>query len=88
MTLYSYSKDTPGVSNCTGLCATFWPPYTAPASQELVVGVGVNGIVGTIKGSNHPQITYKGMPLYFWSNDKKPGNATGQNINGFTVVAP
>src|ERR1044071_1378559 len=26
MTLYLYTKDTPGVSNCYDKCATAWPP--------------------------------------------------------------
>ncbi|MGB7957951.1 MAG: hypothetical protein WCF77_03885 [Minisyncoccia bacterium] len=88
MTLYTYSKDATGVSNCTGLCATFWPPYTVPASQALVAGSGVNGTIGTIARGGNLQITYKGMPLYFWASDHKPGDTTGQNINGFFVAAP
>ena len=26
MTLYLYTKDTPGVTNCYGQCAVAWPP--------------------------------------------------------------
>ena len=26
MTLYTYDKDQPGMSNCTGQCAGHWPP--------------------------------------------------------------
>ncbi|MDE2001873.1 MAG: hypothetical protein KGI60_04910, partial [Patescibacteria group bacterium] len=27
MTLYTYAKDSAGVSNCSGVCAVNWPPY-------------------------------------------------------------
>lgn len=33
MTLYQYTKDAPGVSNCTGQCAAIWPPYAVSASE-------------------------------------------------------
>jgi predicted lipoprotein with Yx(FWY)xxD motif len=34
MTLYTYDKDEPGKSNCSGLCAHFWPPLTALADAH------------------------------------------------------
>jgi predicted lipoprotein with Yx(FWY)xxD motif len=34
-------------------------------------------------------VTYKGMPLYYWAADAKPGDATGQNVGEvWFVVAP
>jgi hypothetical protein len=27
------------------------------------------------------------MPLYYWQGDAKPGDATGQGIEGFAVAA-
>ncbi len=32
------------------------------------------------------QLTVNGSPLYMWMNDKKPGDTTGQDVNGFYVV--
>jgi len=31
-TLYTFDKDTTGVSNCSGACATAWPPYESGAA--------------------------------------------------------
>jgi len=85
MTLYTYAQDKPGVNTCTGQCAPLWPPYTVAASQSLSVGINIKGALSTLKSG---QLAYKGMPLYFWVNDAKPGDTTGQNIAGFVVAKP
>jgi predicted lipoprotein with Yx(FWY)xxD motif len=89
MTLYQYSQDTSGVSNCSGQCATFWPPYTVSTSGSLAGGIGINGTISTItRADGKKQITYNGKPLYFWQGDSKSGDTTGQNVNGFFVAKP
>ncbi len=78
MTLYIFAQDTPGVSNCSGSCAALWPPYTtiSPANT-LPVNIGL------IKQTNGiSQYTYKGMPLYFYTPDKQPGDTKGDGVNG------
>jgi hypothetical protein len=32
-------------------------------------------------------VTYAGLPLYGWQGDTKPGDATGQGVEGFSVAA-
>jgi predicted lipoprotein with Yx(FWY)xxD motif len=89
MTLYQYAKDTSNVSNCSGSCATAWPPYTVVDSAGLLGGTGVNGAIATItRADGTTQVEYNGKPLYFWQGDSKSGDTTGQNVNGFTVVQP
>lgn len=89
MTLYQYSKDSSGVSNCTGSCASAWPPYTVSAQVSPTGGTGVYGTVSTItRADGTMQVTYNGIPLYFFQSDSKPGDVTGQNVNGFSVVKP
>ncbi|HEY5220874.1 MAG TPA: hypothetical protein VIJ29_01860 [Candidatus Paceibacterota bacterium] len=88
MTLYTYSKDKAGVSNCAGSCATNWPPYTISASQVLTAGANISGDLGNLSRGTSVQLTYNGMPLYFWSQDSKPGDVTGNNVNGFVVAKP
>jgi predicted lipoprotein with Yx(FWY)xxD motif len=72
MTLYTYDKDGPGKSNCTGKCAKFWPPAMASASDKAM------GDLTIIKRSDGGlQWADNGKPLYTYINDKKPGDVTG-----------
>jgi predicted lipoprotein with Yx(FWY)xxD motif len=78
MTLYWFAIDTPTKSNCSGQCATFWPPVKGP----LTAGSGVTGTLGTITRSDGTtQATYDGHPLYTYIGDKSPGQATGNGKN-------
>ena len=78
MTLYWFAIDTPTKSNCSGQCATFWPPVKGP----LTAGSGVTGTLGTITRSDGTtQATYDGHPLYTYVGDKSPGQATGNDKN-------
>ncbi len=88
MTLYVFAKDEMGVSNCVDQCAANWPPLTVGTSQEVAVGEGVGGEVGTIERADGTlQVTYNGMPLYYWINDVVPGDTTGQNVGEVWFVA-
>jgi predicted lipoprotein with Yx(FWY)xxD motif len=88
-TLYRYSKDGHNHSNCSGGCASFWPPLLAPKSGKPTLASGVAGTLATFKRSDGKrQVSYDGMPLYRFANDKKPGQVTGQGVNGFSVVKP
>jgi predicted lipoprotein with Yx(FWY)xxD motif len=90
MTLYAYAKDTAGASTCSGDCAKNWPPLTVGADDRLAAGTGITGKLATIKrDDNSLQVTYNGIPLYFYAQDHVPGDATGQNVgNVWAVVKP
>jgi len=90
MTVYSYDKDTVGVSNCTGTCAKNWPPYTVPAGTILNLQAGVSGAIATIaRADGTMQVTYQGKPLYFYVGDKTSADITGNGIGGvWHVVKP
>lgn len=83
MTLYLYTKDGAGKSNCVDSCAALWPPYTITQTDNIPVGEGVNGKVGTtLRADGTMQLTYNGMPLHFYSRDEKIGDMKGQNFEG------
>lgn len=85
MTLYLYTKDEPNKSNCYGQCAINWPPL-AP-SAELKAGEGVTGELTVIdRTDGTKQVAYKGVPLYFWFRDAKPGDTTGQGVGNVWFV--
>ena len=79
MTLYWFAKDQPNVSNCTGQCATLWPPLLSQGAP--VAGTGVAGTLGTItRPDGSTQVTYNGIPLYLYSKDTKAGDTNGQGF--------
>jgi predicted lipoprotein with Yx(FWY)xxD motif len=90
MTLYTFKRDTFGVSNCVDGCATNWPPYTVESADGLTVADGIPGEVGTIERADGTlQVTYNGLPLYFWVNDAETGDANGHNFRtAWLVVQP
>jgi predicted lipoprotein with Yx(FWY)xxD motif len=83
-TLYVYDLDTakPSKSNCDGSCATAWPPLLAGTGTPQVSGVSAS-LVGTVTRSDGTkQVTLAGWPLYYYANDAKAGDATGQAVGG------
>lgn len=84
MTLYSYDKDAPGASNCTGMCAVFWPP------AEAAPGATPSGNFTLVdRGQGARQWAYKRMPLYGYLRDGKPGDASGDGADGvWHVIHP
>jgi predicted lipoprotein with Yx(FWY)xxD motif len=77
MTLYTYDKDAAGMSNCTGECAEYWPPVMADAMAKPT------GDLTVIKRPDGTmQWADKGMPLYTFAKDKKPGDMMGDNMKG------
>lgn len=81
MTLYIFTRDTAGVSNCAGNCAVNWPPFMA---DEGATGSGKFSII--TRGDGARQWAYDGMPLYYWIGDSQPGDTTGQGVNDVWFV--
>ncbi len=91
LTLYRYTPDGSGKSNCNAGCATVWPPLTVPAGTTKVAGSTAlaSGSLATITRSDGTlQVTYKGMPLYTYSGDMAAGQANGQGAGGIWFVVP
>lgn len=83
--LYLFTKDAPGTSNCYDECATNWPPLLT--QDEPTLPPSTPGVVGqTPRTDGTSQVTYNGMPLYYWFKDTKPGDTTGQNVGGVWFV--
>jgi predicted lipoprotein with Yx(FWY)xxD motif len=79
MTLYSLSGEQNGKWICTSTaCTGIWHPVTAPSNSTPSGSVGSLGTVKRPDGTM--QVTYKGMPLYTFTSDQKPGDAKGQGI--------
>ena len=92
-TLYLFVADKGTASVCnSAACVQYWPPLLTTGAP--VAGAGVNAaLLGTTtRQDGKTQVTYAGHPLYYFITDKKPGDVTGQGINGFGgpwyVVSP
>ncbi len=87
MTLYIFTKDTPGESNCYDQCAQNWPPLLVGEGESPTAGPGVTGTLGVItRRDGTRQVTYNDMPLYRFAGDAKPGDANGQGVKGIWFV--
>ena len=85
MTLYLFTNDSENTSNCNGGCATNWPPLLSGAPMA---GDGVDaGLLGTTERTDGTtQVTYNGLPLYYFASDQSAGDITGQGVGGVWYV--
>ena len=79
-TLYTFSRDSAGVSTCSDECARVWSPMIVSEKEELSAPVGVVKDLTKIKWGNdgRMQLAHKGRPLYYYTEDTSPGDVKGQ----------
>ena len=77
-TLYIRSIDVSHKSTCYGSCAAAWPPFLT--SAKPLAGAGAKqALLGTAERRDGKlQVTYAGHPLYYFGQDLKPGQISGQ----------
>ena len=79
-TLYYFTKDEAGKSNCSGDCLANWPAFT---QGDFAVPEGFDKKdFGTITRADNgkKQVTYKGYPLYYFAKDQQKGDVNGQGV--------
>lgn len=83
-TLYRFDKDTadPSKSNCSGACATTWPPYLVARGGKVFLDGIDRSSIGFIQRDGAFQVTIGGWPVYLFSKDTKAGDANGQGVGG------
>jgi predicted lipoprotein with Yx(FWY)xxD motif len=81
--VYLWVKDGQNKSECSGACASAWPPV--PASGTVTAsGSAVSSDLGSITRSDgSKQVTYDGHPLYYFVGDSGPGTTNGEGNDGF-----
>lgn len=82
MSLYTYDRDQPGISNCTGDCTSVWTPALLAAGTEL--GENYSLIE---RGDGSFQAAFRARPLYLYTGDRKPGDINGDGIDGVWRLA-
>src|SRR5262245_23071519 len=88
-TLYIFDNDTLGQSNCKPECLTTWPALEVASTPEITVGPGLDlaEFTAITRDNGVIQVTYKLIPLYFYSGDTQVGMATGDGIGGVWHIA-
>jgi predicted lipoprotein with Yx(FWY)xxD motif len=81
--LYMFAPDNHRSVTCTGVCAGTWPPVKLSAGGSLAAGPGVSAaLLGSDPDPDGGRVvTYDGWPLYTYTGDIDPGQATGQDID-------
>lgn len=82
-TLYLYTPDGENIdeSQCTGGCASTWPPLTAKKAR---VGKGLDASFVTVNDSS--QVAYNNHLLYRYGGDSAKGDTNGQGVGGVWFV--
>jgi predicted lipoprotein with Yx(FWY)xxD motif len=82
-TLYLFEKDKRGMSACSGLCTTYWPPLLT--NGKSIAGKGAKrSLLGSVRRADGTrQVTYAGHPLYLFFGDTKRGQTNGEGLTDF-----
>jgi predicted lipoprotein with Yx(FWY)xxD motif len=83
MTLYDFHKDKGTTSSCYGPCAEGWPPMLTEGEPTVGNGASSSKLGTTERKDGTTQVTYAGHPLYTFVEDKKPGEANGNDVSAF-----
>ncbi|HVM73813.1 MAG TPA: hypothetical protein VMU13_03005 [Candidatus Paceibacterota bacterium] len=88
MTLYTFAKDNVGTSTCYDACSQLWPPYVVSPNDRynLQYGINANNVGFITRADGTLQLTYNGLPLYFYSGDERSGDFNGQGFHGVWYV--
>lgn len=82
LTLYIFTRDSSGQSNCNVGCAEDWPPLYAD-----IGAVAENGFTLITRIDGAAQWAYNGSPLYFYIGDSAAGDVTGDGVGSEWFVA-
>lgn len=82
-TVYLFVADKGTASTCYDACAQIWPPVLTSGPPQAGAGALASLLGTTTRTDGKIEVTYAGHPLYYFLQDKKPGDTTGQGINGF-----
>jgi predicted lipoprotein with Yx(FWY)xxD motif len=87
--LYLLTKDSANTTTCTATCVASWPAFEVAGSGTVAAGDGVTGALATLTRSDdgNRQVTYNGVPLYYFGGDSKAGDTNGQGLGGVWFLA-
>jgi uncharacterized surface protein with fasciclin (FAS1) repeats len=84
--LYFFTKDAFGTSMCIDGCLNNWPVFYVE-NMEIGAGLDPADFATINRGAGVMQTTYKGWPLYYFTNDSRPGVMLGDGVIGKWFIA-
>ena len=84
--VYLFTNDQSGVSNCSGGCALAWPPLLTVDEPVAGEGVSSSALGSFTRSDGSKQVTYNDWPLYNFVSDAKPGDTNGQDVGDVWFV--
>lgn len=89
-TVYMYVPDgSSTTSKVPAALAALWPPVVVSGAVIAGPGLAVAKLASDRQADGKTQVAYNGHLLYTFSNDKAPGDATGQALgNVWYVLTP
>jgi predicted lipoprotein with Yx(FWY)xxD motif len=89
MTLYIFTNDVRDQSNCDAACLAHWPPLLTQGNPTLGAGIDASKVGSAMLTDGTKIVTYDHRPLYYFVNDTKPGDTTGQGVGSvWFVISP
>ena len=85
-TLYMFTKDSKDTTTCYDKCEIAWPPLLQTDKPTVGDGVDASMLGTTTRKDGTIQVTYNGMPLYYYFKDQAPGDTTGQGVGDVWYV--
>ena len=86
-TLYAFSIDRPGNSQCRGACARRWRPAVSSGGKpQAGAGVSLPSIGSMLRPDGSFQVTFNGLPVYYFVEDRNPFDENGANRKEFGGV--
>lgn len=82
-TLYVFTGDGRGASNCNDVCIQNWPPLLQKGVLSGGAQVDQSAIGTIVRDGGTRQVTYFDRPLYYYVAGQGPDTAAGQNITSF-----
>lgn len=77
-TLYGFTNDTEAKSTCYDRCAEAWPPVIVDQSWTVGPGLDLGIFATTVRDDGTLQLVAGKWPLYYYFEDERPGDITGQ----------
>lgn len=84
--VYLWMGDTSGKSNCTGSCATIWPPVITNGPPQAGSGATAADLGEIARSDGSEQVTYNGHPLYYFASDSGTTQYNGEGKDGFGAL--